>query len=360
MPCRGSARWRSRLGCSIAAQAMRVSERLEATGRALRVARRASDGSDARLGRCPAPAAARMAPPRRGRAVRARAHCRRSGDAGGDRRRGLRALSRAPAARDRRRVSAIGACAIPPSFDLCARARPFERDGRAAVAARGPRRSTQASRIAGITPAALSALHFAAGPRGGMIDRLQRDAAAMFHVKHSSSFEALRRLLGRERAPESGLAGDRSPISGHRHIVDGAAARSTSADARAAGVDIGTGAGLPGLVIAILTGAPMTLIEPRRLRADFLRRAVDELGLDRRGRRSARPSASPDQFDVITARAVGRCDSCSQWPSIWPTAGRAGCFPRDEARRIGTGCGATRRGRVSFSLVPSRTHRRRR
>ena len=46
--------------------------------------------------------------------------------------------------------------------------------------------------------------------------------------------------------------------------------------------DVGSGAGLPGIVIAIITGAPMTLIEPRKLRADFLRRAVAELGIDAR------------------------------------------------------------------------------
>jgi 16S rRNA (guanine527-N7)-methyltransferase len=34
--------------------------------------------------------------------------------------------------------------------------------------------------------------------------------------------------------------------------------------------DIGSGAGLPGLVIAILSSNPVTLIEPRRLRAEFL------------------------------------------------------------------------------------------
>jgi 16S rRNA (guanine527-N7)-methyltransferase len=44
--------------------------------------------------------------------------------------------------------------------------------------------------------------------------------------------------------------------------------------------DVGSGAGLPGVVIAMITGAPMTLIEPRRLRADFLRRAVSELQIN--------------------------------------------------------------------------------
>ena len=67
--------------------------------------------------------------------------------------------------------------------------------------------------------------------------------------------------------------------------------------------DVGSGAGLPGIVIAIVTGAPMTLIEPRKLRADFLRRAVAELGLDAKVF-EGKAERVPTHFDNITARAV--------------------------------------------------------
>ena len=63
-----------------------------------------------------------------------------------------------------------------------------------------------------------------------------------------------------------------------RHIDD--AAQLVAYDVPSATwLDIGSGAGLPGIVIAILTGNPMTLVEPRRLRAEFLQRVVEELGL---------------------------------------------------------------------------------
>ena len=42
--------------------------------------------------------------------------------------------------------------------------------------------------------------------------------------------------------------------------------------------DVGSGAGLPGVVIACLTDDPVCLIEPRRLRADFLERVIERLG----------------------------------------------------------------------------------
>ncbi|HET9355334.1 MAG TPA: 16S rRNA (guanine(527)-N(7))-methyltransferase RsmG, partial [Sphingomicrobium sp.] len=67
--------------------------------------------------------------------------------------------------------------------------------------------------------------------------------------------------------------------------------------------DLGSGAGLPGLVVAILTGDPMTLIEPRRLRAEFLRNAVAELGLNV-SVLAAKAQSATGRFDVITARAV--------------------------------------------------------
>jgi 16S rRNA (guanine527-N7)-methyltransferase len=68
-------------------------------------------------------------------------------------------------------------------------------------------------------------------------------------------------------------------------------------------VDIGSGAGLPGIVIACLVEGPVTLIEPRRLRADFLHRASESLGLKARVA-SEKVERVRGHFDVITARAV--------------------------------------------------------
>jgi 16S rRNA (guanine527-N7)-methyltransferase len=44
-------------------------------------------------------------------------------------------------------------------------------------------------------------------------------------------------------------------------------------------LDIGSGAGLPGLVIAIISDCEVILVEPRRKRAEFLQSVVNELGL---------------------------------------------------------------------------------
>ncbi|MEO6432775.1 MAG: 16S rRNA (guanine(527)-N(7))-methyltransferase RsmG [Sphingomicrobium sp.] len=67
--------------------------------------------------------------------------------------------------------------------------------------------------------------------------------------------------------------------------------------------DIGSGAGLPGVVIAAMGDNAVTLVEPRRLRAEFLRRVVSELELES-AVVEAKAANARGIFDVITARAV--------------------------------------------------------
>ena len=90
-----------------------------------------------------------------------------------------------------------------------------------------------------------------------------------------------------------------------RHIIDSAQLIRLAPDASGSWVDVGSGAGLPGLVLALLTDGPVTLVEPRRLRAEFLRGAVGELGLEERVTVvQSKAEQAAGAFDVITARAV--------------------------------------------------------
>lgn len=70
-----------------------------------------------------------------------------------------------------------------------------------------------------------------------------------------------------------------------RHIVDSAqlialAPPPPSDGARAHWVDLGAGAGLPGIIVAILSDYQVTMIEMRKKRIDFLNDAIAHLGLD--------------------------------------------------------------------------------
>jgi 16S rRNA (guanine527-N7)-methyltransferase len=94
-----------------------------------------------------------------------------------------------------------------------------------------------------------------------------------------------------------------------RHIIDSAQLVRFEPRASASWIDIGSGSGLPGIVVAILTDGPVTLVEPRRLRVDFLHFVIDELGLSARVRVvHGKADKANGKYDVITARAVASTD----------------------------------------------------
>jgi 16S rRNA (guanine527-N7)-methyltransferase len=142
-----------------------------------------------------------------------------------------------------------------------------------------------------------------------------------------------------------------------RHIADCAQLVRFAPRPDSAWLDIGSGAGLPGLVIAILTHGPVTLAEPRRLRAEFLVRATRALGLSERVTvLAARAERITGSFDVITARAVASLDQflrlshhLSTDKTLWLLPkGKTAYSELDEARRAWQG---------SFRLGPSATSR---
>jgi 16S rRNA (guanine527-N7)-methyltransferase len=87
-----------------------------------------------------------------------------------------------------------------------------------------------------------------------------------------------------------------------RHIADSAQLL-RFAPAGASWVDLGTGAGFPGLIAAVLHDGPFTLIEERRLRVEFLRRAADLMDLRIEILHAKAERVAPKPFDVISARA---------------------------------------------------------
>lgn len=156
----------------------------------------------------------------------------------------------------------------------------------------------------------------------------------MFHVKHGpvpaapdaaaevfgDRFEAAERyaaiLAG--AGVEWGLIGPREVDRlWDRHILNSSALGELLApDERVA--DIGSGAGLPGIPLALARpDIHVTLIEPLLRRSEFLREAVDELGLDVavvRGRaEDSEVRESIGELDVVTSRAVASLDKLTRW-----------------------------------------------
>ncbi|MEY4275893.1 MAG: hypothetical protein RIS26_356 [Actinomycetota bacterium] len=102
-----------------------------------------------------------------------------------------------------------------------------------------------------------------------------------------------------------GLLGPREmPKLWSRHILNSAVVAEL-VPAGATVADIGSGAGLPGIPMAIaLPHSHFTLIEPMERRSEWLKRLVEELGLTNVTVLRARAEEVGEVFDVATARAV--------------------------------------------------------
>ena len=88
--------------------------------------------------------------------------------------------------------------------------------------------------------------------------------------------------------------------------------------------DIGSGAGLPGVVIALARpDLKVTLIEPLQRRVDFLNQVIAELELPIKVVRG-RAEAVKMQFEVVTARAVAPLEKLIQ--ISWHMIPRGGCL----------------------------------
>lgn len=88
-----------------------------------------------------------------------------------------------------------------------------------------------------------------------------------------------------------------------RHIADSAQLLRFAPSQTASWVDLGSGAGFPGLIVAALHQGPVTLVEERRLRVEFLHRAAALLDVEVEILGHKAESAPPRPFDVISARA---------------------------------------------------------
>lgn len=114
-------------------------------------------------------------------------------------------------------------------------------------------------------------------------------------------------LLIEESADQNLIAASTLESVWQRHIVDSAQLLKLLPDDSRTGrwLDLGSGPGLPGLVVAILSNWEVTLLESRRGRIQFLTRCVQELDLPNARVAGCQLAAyNPDgPSDVISARA---------------------------------------------------------
>jgi len=127
-------------------------------------------------------------------------------------------------------------------------------------------------------------------------------------------------LLEEERASVSSVT---EPARAWRvHVVDSLTGLEVSQLAKAEWIaDIGSGAGFPGLVLAVaLPGAQVDLIESVGRKCEFMRRAIDVAQIPNATVVNARSEEiasgeKRESYEAVTARAVGRLSTLAELAS---------------------------------------------
>jgi 16S rRNA (guanine527-N7)-methyltransferase len=98
------------------------------------------------------------------------------------------------------------------------------------------------------------------------------------------------------------------------HLLD---ALTLAGDVTESLVDVGSGGGLPGIPLALATGARVLLVEPTAKKAAFLARALSEFGIAgeviaERAEVAGRDARYREQFAFATARAVASAPTVAE------------------------------------------------
>jgi len=136
-----------------------------------------------------------------------------------------------------------------------------------------------------------------------MIDQLAVAAGRDVSRETFEKLEAYAALLRDENSRQNLVAASTLDELWQRHIVDSAQLVRFEPAVGASWADVGSGAGVPGVVIACLVDGPVILIEPRRLRADFLHKLCESLQLNATVL-ACKVERVEGKYNVITARAV--------------------------------------------------------
>jgi 16S rRNA (guanine527-N7)-methyltransferase len=110
------------------------------------------------------------------------------------------------------------------------------------------------------------------------------------------------------------LTGAKDPGALLPHLLD---SLTLAEDVSESLVDVGSGGGLPGIPLALATGARVLLIEPIAKKAAFLERVLKELAIEGavvagRAEVAARDSAYREHFAFATARAVANASTVAE------------------------------------------------
>jgi 16S rRNA (guanine527-N7)-methyltransferase len=149
---------------------------------------------------------------------------------------------------------------------------------------------------------------------------VSHDPTASLDPRQREALGRVLELLAAERASVSSVTEpDRAWIAHVADSLTGLEIRGLAEAGRI--VDIGSGAGFPGLVLAVaLPNSQVDLIESVGRKCEFIQRAIDAAGVANATVINARSeeiagAAQRESYDVVTARAVGRLSTLAELAS---------------------------------------------
>lgn len=149
---------------------------------------------------------------------------------------------------------------------------------------------------------------------------MSRDPTASLSAQQQEALETVLELLAQERASVSSIT---EPTRAWRvHVADSLTGLDVPSLMEARKIaDIGSGAGFPGLPLAVaLPDTQVDLIESVGRKCEFIQRAIDTAGIPNAtvlNVRSEELAAGErrDSYDAVTARAVGRLSTLAELAS---------------------------------------------
>jgi 16S rRNA (guanine527-N7)-methyltransferase len=178
-------------------------------------------------------------------------------------------------------------------------------------------------------------------------------AAANVSRETLSRFEAYHDLLTRWQATLNLVGGRTLGDAWGRHFWDSAQLhRHIAPDATL--VDLGSGAGFPGLVLAILGGCTVHLVEADQRKAAFLREAARVTETEIVLHVGRAEALEPVAADIVTARALASIDTLLGLAAPWLRDGGVCLFPKGRLAEDEIAA-ARQRWRFSVTRIASRS-----
>ena len=143
-----------------------------------------------------------------------------------------------------------------------------------------------------------------------------------------------------------------------RHIHDSAQLISLFPNKTPIITDLGSGAGFPGLVLAIMTNAEVHLVESSEKKTQFLKEVARQTGTDVEIHKARIENISPWKTDLITVRALASLDKLLEYASYFVDLSNEIkpsilCLKGRKANKELTQ--ALKRWKIDYSLIKSRS-----